>query len=63
MYAWFPATAKSNRRGGPDGAVAGVVAAQAVQALGQQRGGLCSPLCRRHARWVESLDGCHGGPA
>ena len=61
MYSWFPAKAKVNRRGLAVGAVTRVTAAQAVQALGQERDGL--PLCRRHARRVESLNGCHGDPA
>lgn len=63
MYAWVAAKAKTNRRGRGDGGGVRVAAAQAVQALGQQCGGLRAPLCRRHARRVESLEGCHGGPA
>ena len=63
MYAWVAAKAKVNRRGRVVGAVVRVTAAQALQALGQQRGDLHAPLCRRHARRVESLDGCHGDPA
>ena len=63
MYAWFPATAKSNRRGRNNLAVARVAAAQAVQAQGQERGRLRAPLWRRHARRVVKLDRCHGKPA
>ena len=63
MYAWFPATAKSNRRGRDNRAIVSVAAAQAVQPQGQQCGGLRAPLWRRHARWVEKLDRCHGVPA
>ena len=63
MYAWVAAKAKTNRRGHADGCRVRVAAAQAAQALGQQCGGLRAPLCRRHARRVESLEGCHGGPA
>ena len=63
MYAWVVAKAKTNRRGRADSGRVRVAAAQAVQALGQQCGGLRAPLCRRHARRVESLDGCHGDPA
>ena len=63
MYAWVVAKAKTNRRGRGDGGRVRVAAAQAVQAVGKQRSGLRAPLCRRHARWVESLDGCHGDPA
>lgn len=63
MYAWVAAKAKTNRRGRADGGRVRVAAAQAVQTLGQQRGGLRAPLCWRHARRVERLDGCHGGPA
>jgi hypothetical protein len=60
MDALCRATAKSNRRGRAFRAILRVAATQAVQALGQQRAGLRAPLCRRHARRVESLDGCHG---
>ena len=63
MYAWFPATAKSNRRRRGNGAVVRVAATQAVQAQGQERGGLRAPLWRRHARRVVKLDRCHGKPA
>ena len=63
MYAWVAAKAKTNRRGRADSGCVRVVAAQAVQALGQQRGSLCTPLCRRHARRIESFEGCQGGPA
>ncbi len=63
MYAWMATKAKINRRRRDDGGHVRVPAAQAVQALGQQRGGLPAPLCRRHARRVESLDGCHGAPS
>ena len=63
MYAWVVAKAKVNRREGADGADGRVTAAQAVQALGQQCGSLRAPLCRRHARRVVKLDGCHGNPA
>jgi hypothetical protein len=34
-----------------------------LQALGQQRGDLHAPLCRRHARRVVEVGGCHGLPA
>lgn len=63
MDALCRAEAKSNRRRRNNRAVVRVTATQAVQALGQERGGLRAPLCRRHARRVESLEGCHGGPA
>ena len=63
MYAWVATKAKVNRRGRADGGRVRATAAQAVQALGQQCGGLRAPLCRRHARRVENLEGCHGGPA
>lgn len=63
MYAWVAVKAKVNRRGGADGGGVRVATAQAVQALGQQCGGLRAPPYRRHARRVESLEGCHGGPA
>ena len=62
MYAWVAAKAKTNRRGGADGGRVRVTAAQAVQALGQERGGLRAPLCRRHARRVVNFDACHGYP-
>ena len=65
MDALCRAKAKSTvgrgRRG--DGGRVRVVAAQAVQAQGEQGGGLRAPLCRRHARRVENLNGCHGDPA
>lgn len=65
MDALCRAKAKSTvgrgRRG--DGGRVRVALAQAVQAEGQERGGLLAPLCRRHARRVESLNGCHGDPA
>jgi hypothetical protein len=61
MYAWVAGKAKVNQREGADSAVVRAAAAQAVQAEGQERGDLHAPLCRRHARRVESLDGCHGG--
>ncbi len=63
MYAWVAAKAKVNRRGRAVGAVVRVTAAQALQALGQQRGDLHAPLCRRHARRVVEVGGCHGLPA
>ena len=63
MYASLATKAKTNRRGRAVSGRVRVAAAQAVQALGQQCGGLSAPLCRRHARRVESLDGRHGGPA
>ena len=63
MYASLAAKAKTNRRGRAVGGRVRVAAAQAVQAMGQQCGGLRAPLCRRHARRVENLEGCHGGPA
>ncbi len=63
MYAWVAVKAKVNRRDGADGAVVRIVAAQAVQALGQQRGGLRAPLCRRHARRVMKVGRCHEMPA
>ena len=62
MYAWVAAKAKTNRRVlAEDGHVC-ATAAQAVQALGQERGGLRAPLCRRHARRVVNFDACHGDP-
>ena len=63
MYAWVAAKAKTNRRGGADGGRVGVTAAQAVQALGQERSRLRAPLCWHHARRVVNLEGCHGDPA
>ena len=63
MYAWFPATAKSNRRGRNNRAVVRVIAAQAVQTQGQECSGLRAPLWRRHARRVVKLDSCHENPA
>lgn len=53
--------AGGSRRG--DGSRVGVATAQAVHAQGQEGGGLRAPLCRRHARRVESLNGCHGDRA
>ncbi len=65
MYALLSAKAKVpvNRRGRAPGAVVRVAAAQAMQALGQERSSLRTPLCRRHPRRVVSLDGCHAGLA
>ena len=63
MYSWLATKAKVNRRGHADDGRVRVTAAQAVQTLGQQRGGLRAPLCQRHARRAESLAECHGGPA
>ena len=63
MYAWVAAKAKTNRRGGADGGRVRIDATQAVQAQGQQCGGLCAPLCQRHARWVVEVGGSHGLPA
>ena len=63
MYAWVAAKAKTNRRGRADGADVRVAAEQAAHAEGQECGGLCAPLCWRHARRVKSLEGYHGGPA
>ena len=65
MYASLAAKAKVpvNRRGCAVGGGVRVAATQAVQTLGEQCGGLSAPLCRPHARRVESLEGCHGGPA
>lgn len=65
MYASLVAKAKVpvNRRVRAVGGRVRVAAAQAVQPLRQQCGGLRAPLRRRHARRVESLDGCHGRPA
>jgi hypothetical protein len=60
MYAWFPATAKSNRRGRDSRAAVRVAAAQAVQAHGQECRRLRAPLWQRHARRVAKLDRCHG---
>jgi hypothetical protein len=63
MYAWVAGKAKVNRRGGADGAVVRVTAAQAMQALGQQCGGLGAPLCRRHARRLVQVGREHGASA
>ncbi len=63
MYAWVAVKAKTDRRGGADSAVVRVTAAQAVQALGQQCGGLCAPLWRRHARRVVQVGKRQGYPA
>lgn len=63
MYAWVVAKAKTNRRGRADGGGVRVATAQAAQTEGQERGDFRAPLCRRHARRVENLEGCHGGPA
>jgi len=53
--------AGGSRRG--DGSRVRVAAAQAVQAQGQERGGLRAPLCRRHARRVVKVGGYQGGSA
>jgi hypothetical protein len=58
MYAWVVAKAKTNRRRRTVGGRVHVTAAQAVQALGQQRGGLRAPLWRRHARRVVVVGRC-----
>jgi hypothetical protein len=63
MYAWFPAKAKVNRRGRGNGAVVRVTAAQAVQAQGQECGGLRAPLWRRHARRVVQVGRSQWVPA
>jgi hypothetical protein len=60
MDALCRATAKSNRRGRAVVAVVRVSATQAVQTQGQERGGLCAPLCRRHARRVMEVRRRHG---
>ena len=52
MDALWRARAKSNWRGRTDDRRVRVTAAQAAQAQGQEGGGLCAPLCRRHARRV-----------
>ena len=44
MYAWLAAKAKTNRRGGADGGCVRAATAQAMQAQGQQCGGLRAPL-------------------
>ncbi len=62
MDALCRAKAKTNRRGRADGAVLRVAATQAVQAKGQEDGGLCAPLWRRHARRVMGVGRDHGVP-
>ena len=63
MYAWVAAKAKTNRRVlAEDGHVC-ATAAQAVQALGHERGGLRAPLCRRHTRRVVKVGRRQGCPA
>lgn len=60
MDALCRAEAKVNRRRRAHGAVVRATAAQAVQAQGQKRGGLCAPLWRRHARRVVQVGGRQG---
>lgn len=64
MDALCRAKAKVNRRRRAHGVVVRVTAAQAVQAQGQECGGLRAPLWRRHARRVVQVgrgQGCSTG--
>ena len=63
MYAWFPATAKSNHRRRAHGAVVRVATAKTLQAQGQERGSFCALLFRRHSRRVVEVGECHEEPA
>ena len=63
MDALCRAKAKTNRRGSADGAVMRIAAAQALQAQGQESGGLHAPLWRSHARRVVQVGKRQGCPA
>lgn len=63
MDALCRAKAKTNRRGRVDDTVSRIAATQAAQAKRQEGGGLCSPLCRRHACRVMEVGRDHRVPA
>ena len=63
MYAWVAAKAKTNQRGRVVGGRMRITSAQAIQAEGQECGGLCAPLWRGHARRVVQVGRRQGCPA